>query len=249
VGGGQLSARLLNASHPMGRSCKRSTALPDRLRPHVLVRPGRRLPPLGRARLGPVLLRGHLRRRRPRRILHGGTHPGLDGPGPRLARRPRRRRHTARTPWPRVDRRRAGEAGRGRAPLGGARPVHHQRAQQGRGPPHEPLPAGGIRPASGRPPDGAEPACDAPEATRAGGSPSPRRPLRTWTPWRDSSRHSGAAGSSPPRRHPGRWRTRSDARDSGGSAPTWRDATRTSPASSAPGTRAPTLRCARSRRR
>jgi hypothetical protein len=57
------------------------------------------------------------------------------------------------------------------------------------------------------------------------------------------------AGSSPPRRHPGRWRTRSDARDSGGSAPTWRDATRTSPASSAPGTRAPTLRCARSRRR
>jgi len=116
VGGGQLSARLLNVSHPMGRSCKRSTALPDRLRPHVLVRPGRRLLPLARARLRPVLPRGHLRRRRPRRILYGGTHPGLDGPGPRLARRPRRRPHTARTPWPRVDRRRAGEAGPGWCP-------------------------------------------------------------------------------------------------------------------------------------
>ena len=55
--------------------------------------------------------------------------------------------------------------------------------------------------------------------------------------------------SSPPRRHPRRWRTRSGARDSGGSAPTWRDATRRSPASSAPGTPAPSTRRGSSRTR
>ena len=66
--------------------------------------------------------------------------------------------------------------------LGGARPVHHQGGQPGRGPRQEPLPAEGIRRASGRPPDGAEPACDAPEATACRGSPSRRRPLRTSTP-------------------------------------------------------------------
>ena len=75
----------------------------------------------------------------------------------------------------------------GGARLGGARPVHHQGGQPGRGPRQEPLPAGGVRRASGRPPDGAEPAPDAPEATRAGGRRHDGDPCGPRTPWRDSS--------------------------------------------------------------
>ena len=136
-------------------------------------------------------------------------------------------------PWPRVDRRRAGEAGRVVAPLGGARPPHHQGGQPG--PDHvrsrSRLEGYDVRPAGRLT---MSTSSDAPQATRpvavTTATPADLDSLARFlqAEWR--------GGSSPPRRHPGRSRTRSDARHSVESAPTWRDATRRSPASSAPGT-------------
>ena len=66
-----------------------------------------------------------------------------------------------------------------------------------------PVPAGGVRCAPRRPPDGVEPASDAPEATRAGGRRHDGGPCGPRLPGAIPPGRVARRGSSPPRRHPG----------------------------------------------